>query len=137
MHRLSFRFKHAYTQSAPGIEIPIGLSVGSEEVRILAKIDTGASYCVFQRAHGEALGLEIESGMPLPMATATGQFLTYGHEVKLSCFAGEVESTVYFAQHSAFPRNVLGRIGWLDRYQLALVDHDGLLYLSPHDDPFS
>ena len=137
MHRLSFRYRHEYTPSSLGIEIPVGLSFAAEEVRILAKVDTGASYCVFQRAHGEALGIEIETGAPLRMTTATGPFLAYGHAVKLTCFAGETDSVVYFAQDPDFPRNILGRVGWLDRYQLALVEHDGLLYLSPHGDPFS
>jgi hypothetical protein len=28
---------------------------------------------------------------------------------------------------------VLGRVGWLDRVRLGLVDHDGSLYLAPYN----
>jgi hypothetical protein len=132
MFSLSFEFKHSYTPTAMGIEIPITLESGEGQVRILAKVDTGAEYCIFQREHGEALGLEIESGIPLSMTTASGRFQVYGHVVRMICFAGAMESTVYFAAELGFPRNVVGRVGWLDRFQMALVDHDGLLYLSPY-----
>ncbi len=30
-------------------------------------------------------------------------------------------------------QNVLGRIGWLDRVRLGLVQHDHKIYLAPYD----
>ena len=36
-----------------------------------AKIDTGSSLCIFERKHGERLGIEIESGEELRISTAT------------------------------------------------------------------
>lgn len=42
--------------------MPITLSKGSEQIALLAVIDTGASDCFFEYAQGELLGLEIECG---------------------------------------------------------------------------
>jgi hypothetical protein len=30
---------------------------------------------------------------------------------------------------------VLGRVGWLNRVRLGLIDYDGRLFLSAYDDP--
>jgi hypothetical protein len=42
---------------------------------------------------------------------------------------------VYFFADERINKNLLGRIGWLDRIRLGLVDHDGELYLAPYDYP--
>jgi hypothetical protein len=98
-----------------------------------AKVDTGASYCIFERTHGEVLGLDIEGGTPQIFGTAAGSFLAYGHEVTLSVLGIETITTVYFAADENFTRNVPGRQGWLNRVRLGLIDYDGSLYLSAYD----
>jgi hypothetical protein len=40
------------------------------------------------------------------------------------------EATVYFASDEQFSRSVLGRIGWLDRVKLGLIDYEVKLLLS-------
>ena len=45
-----------------------------------------------------------------------------------------VYSMVYFFADPMIAKNVLGRVGWLDRVRLGLVDHDSELYLAPYDD---
>lgn len=66
------------------------------------------------------------------IGTATGAFRAYGHEVEMETLGINVVSTVYFAESEFFDRNVLGRIGWLDRVKLGLIDSESLLYLSPY-----
>lgn len=95
-----------------------------------AKIDTGASYCIFERKHGEALGIDSENGTPERFSTATGTFLAYSHDVTLSTTGLVFDSFVFFAANEGFTRNVLGRFGWLDRVCLGLIDYEGKLYLS-------
>jgi len=68
------------------------------------------------------------------MAAANGgKFRVFGHEVILEVMGYSLETTVYFAEDQGFQRNVLGRNGWLNRYRIAIVDHDQLLYVSPYD----
>lgn len=115
--------------------MPISLRVGADRaVRLFAKVDTGASFCIFPREYAEQLGLYVEGGHHQVVATAAGQFDAYGHTVTLCCFDWEFEAMVYFAAPPDFPRSVVGRIGWLQHFRLGLIDHDTALFLSHHDD---
>lgn len=41
---------------------------------------------------------------------------------------------VYFAADDYFPRNLLGRHGWLDQVRVGVIDYEGLLFLSRYSD---
>lgn len=96
------------------------------------KLIIGSTYCIFERHHGEGLDLYIEGGTLVDISTATGSFRAYGHELTLTVLGIETISTVYFAESDYFDRNVLGRIGWLDRVKLGLIDQEGKLFLSKY-----
>ncbi len=135
METLSFKAKHEYSPLTSGIELEVRMSArNGPSIRFLAKIDTGASFSIFQRDYAEQLGIEVESGVPKQVGTATGTFDTFGHTVTLACLDWEFETFVYFAVHPEFNRNVLGRAGWLQRFRLAIVDHESTLYLSEFND---
>jgi hypothetical protein len=76
---LSFERLIQYDPGQPGITLDISLRLSAAIVNFPAKVDTGASYCIFERRHGEALGLSVESGLPQAISIVTGCFLTYGH----------------------------------------------------------
>ena len=131
---LTFQYTHDYgAQSSDGITIPIELTVGQKAVRLIAKLDTGASWCIFEREYGEQLGLNIEAGEQITLSTANSQFQAYGHEVKITCFDWEFDSVVFFPAEPEIRRNVLGRHGWLEKFRLALIHHDSLLHLSHYN----
>lgn len=135
METLSFQVRYAYRESTAGIEVPIMLSIsGAQPVRLIAKVDTGASFCIFQREYAEQLGIAVESGTYQRVGTASGWLVAYGHDVTLSCFDWQFDTTVYFAELSTFTRNVVGRSGWLQQFRLGLIDHDTALFLSHYDD---
>ena len=71
--------------------------------------------------------------MEIEFNTATGNFYAFGHELTLSVLGIETVSTVYFAESEYFDRNVLGRIGWLDRVKLGLIEQEGKLFLSKYN----
>lgn len=129
-----FEIEFDYNTLETGIVLPAELKFGEETSDVRAKLDTGAAVCIFERKHGERLGLEIESGTPLRMITATGEFDTFGHTIKLSVLGIETEATVYFAKEDSFYLNILGRQGWLDRVKLGLIDYEGKLLLSAYGD---
>lgn len=128
-----FEIEFDYNTLETGIVLPAKLILGEEESDVRAKLDTGAAFCVFERKHGERLGLDIESGSPLRMLTATAPFDTFGHTINLSVLGIETESTVYFAAEESFYLNILGRQGFLDRVKLGLIDYEGKLLLSAYD----
>jgi hypothetical protein len=132
---IEFQERHQYEDVLWGIPIPVVLRVGNQEVEWTTKLDTGAQYCVFERECGEQLGLTIEAGQPQRIEGPTGQgFDTFGHEVTMEVLGFEVLSTVYFAKDPDLRRSVLGRVGWLDKFRVALIDYDRLLYLSAYDE---
>jgi hypothetical protein len=70
----------------------------------------------------------------LGSAPAAGGFNAFGHEIVLESFGWEFASIVYFAEELEFPRNVVGRVGWLQQFRIAIVDYEGILHLSKYDD---
>lgn len=130
---LTFDVVHLYNMLEIGITVSVRLHSGNKEALFDAKIDTGSSYCIFQRLQGELLDLDIESGIPVDIGTATGSFRAYGHEIEMEVLGLKFVSTVYFAESEYFDRNVLGRIGWLNKVKLGLIDEEGKLYLSKYD----
>jgi hypothetical protein len=129
---VSFAKQYDYDTLKIGITVPVRLVSGNEAVVFEAKLDTGAENCIFERIHGERLGLIIESGEKQVFSTAAGNFVAYAHEVGLSVLEIEFFTRVYFAESPNFTRSVLGRIGWLDRVKLGLIDYEGKLLLSAY-----
>jgi hypothetical protein len=130
---MEFSFSHHYSSSPEGIEVPVTLGNGGQSVDLIAKLDTGAAHCIFERRYAEILGINPESGRLQRFRTATGSFAAYEHEVDLQVLGIAFSTTVFFAQDPVFERNFLGRAGWLDRLRLAIVDYDRNLYLSAYD----
>jgi hypothetical protein len=135
MQTLTFLSRHDYSNSNSGIEVPIILSIGDHRrVRLAAKVDTGASFCIFQRDYGEQLGIDVETGLRQRVKTAAGSFDAFGHNLTLACLDWKHEAMVYFAQPSDFSRNVVGRSGWLQHFRVAIIDYDSILHISHYND---
>jgi hypothetical protein len=132
---VSFAFgtSHHYTSAIDGIEVPIMLCIGRQSVELVAKLDTGAAHCIFERKYAEMLGLDVESGQLQRFRTLAGSFAAYQHEITIQTLGMEFSAVVFFAQDLIFSRNLLGRSGWLDRLRIAIVDYDRMLFLSPYN----
>jgi hypothetical protein len=81
-----------------GIEVPVTLGNGGQSVDLLAKLDTGAAHCTFERRYAEILGINPESGRLQRFRTATGSFAVYEHEFDLQVLGIAFSTTVFFAQ---------------------------------------
>jgi hypothetical protein len=116
-----------------GISIPTTLHNGIVAVDFRANVDTGSSHCLFERRHGEFLELDVESGERRRFATAIGGFSAFGHVVTVETLDLRFESMVYFFEDPAINKNVLGRVGWLDRIRFGLIEHDQAVFLAEYD----
>lgn len=132
-HYLSFGARLLYDPALPGITVPVRLVIGEVWVETEAKLDTGSSHSVFAREIGEALGIVVSAGEPMRLVTVNGAFLAYGHTLAIRAIEQQLEAMVYFAAEYGFPRNVLGRRGFIDRLRLGIVDYDGVLLASDYD----
>lgn len=132
-YEFSFDRRVEYDAAADGIDLPLVLSSDKRRIQLLAKLDTGATHCVFARSIGEVLGFEIEQGERRIFATAIGRFTAYGHWLSITCEGLSTDVLAFFAADPEFQRNVLGRRGWLEQMRLAIIDYDRVLYFSPYD----
>ncbi len=132
-YQLNFEKLVSFDINQDGIWIDVEIKYSDSNVKINAKIDTGATYSIFERHFGEELGLEIESGMRQRFGTATGSFYAYGFRVTLTVAEIELDSMVFFAEDESFSKNVLGRITWLENLIFGLVDQAGKIYLSKYE----
>ncbi len=132
---LNFKEKLKYPHNKQGITVKVAIRFGNETpVSAETKLDTGSTFCIFQPQYAQMLGIEIEKGEPEIIITATGKFIAYAHEVVLQIANFEIEATVYFVTDELFPVSVLGRIGFLDRLQIGLIDYEQLLYLNSYSE---
>ena len=132
-YHLNFEKLVSYNNGEEGIGLEVEIKYSDTSIKINAKVDTGATYSIFERHFGEELGLEIESGMRQRFGTAIGDFYAYGFRVTLVTAEIELDSMIFFAEDESFTKNVLGRITWLDNLVFGLVDQESKLYLSKYD----
>ncbi len=133
MYQLEFTRVNDYSGDDESIVVPVVLRVGANQVPVAASVDTGASFCVYGTEIAEALGLDLTSGIRKRFRTANSGFEAYGHEVELIVFGVATQSIVYFFADPMIDKNVLGRVGWVDRVRLGVVHHDSKIYLAPYD----
>lgn len=133
IHHLKFEKLVRYDSGKSGISLTVELRLGKDSTTFEAKVDTGSTYCIFERVHGEKLGIKIETGLRERIGTASGYFWAFAHQITLIVEDYKFDSAVYFAQDESFNRNVLGRHGWLDRMIIGINDYDGKLYLSRYE----
>lgn len=133
-HTFNFRIKHGYDTTKVGITVPVELANGPKVVQVDAKLDTGASFCIFERTYAEMLGLNVESGTQALVSTASGTFQVFGHWLAMTALGFRFDAMVYFAADESVRRSVLGRRGFIDQLRLCLIEHDGELYVSKYDD---
>src|ERR1044072_1511963 len=132
-YRLDFSHRQSYAKQK-AITIPITLISGvTTYVDFSAKIDTGSTFCVFEKNYADWLELDLKSGVPVTIATATGSFQAYGHELTLVVFDMQWQAIVYFAGDEFFYLNVLGRNGFLKRLRIGILDYEELIYLARYE----
>ena len=61
---LDFEKLLLYNRGEPGISVGVEVRTDDHALSFEAKIDTGSTFCVFERRIGEELGISIESGEP-------------------------------------------------------------------------
>ncbi|MCY7345089.1 MAG: retropepsin-like domain-containing protein [Pyrinomonadaceae bacterium] len=132
-YTIEFEKLISYEAGEAGISLDVELRLGVDSIAFEAKIDTGASFCVFERKHGEEIGIEVETGLRNRVGTATGSFRVFGHQLTLTIENYEFDAMVYFAEDENFNRNVLGRRGGLENLRIGIIDYDGKLYLSRYE----
>ncbi len=130
---LSFSHEYQYREHPDGITLHVTLTFGERSIETVAKVDTGAEFCIFSNEEGVDLSIPIEQGLARRFSSLGGVVDAFGHEITIQTGELAFQSVVYFAKYPGLPRNLLGRQGWLRNLKLAVLDYDKLLYLSAYD----
>ena len=126
MYDITYSHREHYSSLEPGISVEVTLRVDrNDEVRVRAKLDSGANNCIFQRQYADMLGLVFENGERRTFSTATGSFVGFGHTVEVETAGLKTDALVYFAE---IPRNVLGLQGWFDRFRVGFDHYESAFY---------
>ncbi len=72
---LEFDFSHQYSLFEIGIMVEATLQNGDFSVDIDAKIDTGSTFCIFERHYGERLDLDVEAGTWVDIGRTRASFV--------------------------------------------------------------
>jgi len=105
--------------------IPVTLINGSNTIRYLALIDSGADLCIFHSEVGEQISIDIESGKKQEFDGITGEkMVAFFHQIeievggyRLSCYAG------FSRGLTKMPYGILGQQGFFDTFQVTF-DYD-------------
>ena len=133
MKEITFQEEFDYPESDVGISLEVKLHHGENVVTIKAKVDPGASVCLFMNEVGVTLGIPIETGIYQRLSGLTGSLEAYGHEVILQIGDIQFPGLVYFAKYPGLERNLLGRQGCWRNLKLGVIDYDCKLFISPYD----
>jgi len=87
--------------------IPVVLRCGEMVADLVASVDTGASYCLFEGAYAAKPGLDLIAGALTRFRTANGNFEAYGHEVDVEVPGIVSHSLVYFVADPTICKNAL------------------------------
>jgi hypothetical protein len=131
---LEFKTEHVYASAAVGIEVPISIKIGGPPIPLRAKIDTGAAFCIFEKGYADALEIDLGQCPIETLATAGGKIEVRKCTVTVTCFDWQFDASVGFYVDDGPRRNVLGRVGWLDHFRVAIIDNECRLFLSHFDD---
>jgi len=111
-------FPERHLQHFPYLTIGL-FKAPSALVKVKALIDTGAEYCFFNRGFGKMLGLDVESGNPMPLVGIGGnkeQNIAYIHEVEIICFKDDrqrLKDSYKYSAKVGFLKNEIATAGLL------------------------
>jgi hypothetical protein len=101
MHRLQFTRIHQYASRDGSVTVPVVLRSGANAVDLVASVDTGASYCLFESAYAAELGFKLTDGILTRFRAANSNFDAYGHEAEVEVLGVVARSVVYFSDRVA------------------------------------
>jgi hypothetical protein len=99
-------------------------------------VDCASTYCVLERPWAAYFGLTWERGDPVHIGTALGGFQAYLHIVHIQIDRFTWETPVAIAEFEslpgAVPQQVLGLVGFFDRFRVTIDDQNERITIAPH-----
>jgi hypothetical protein len=131
-------FTYNYSPDATrvrGIYLPVELRVDERITQLVLRVDCASTYCVLERPWATYFGLHWEAGDAVWIGTATGGFQAFMHTIGLQIDQFRWETPVAIAEFEsiagAVTRDVLGLVGFFDRFRVTIDDPDEQITIEP------
>jgi hypothetical protein len=134
---IPFTFEYsALARLVRGVYLPVTLTVEDRTTSLVIRVDCASTYCVLERPWAAYFGLTRESGDPVHIGTAVGGFQAYLHVLGIQIDRFRWETPVAIAEFESLPgtvpRQVLGLIGFFDRFRVTIDDQDERITIEAH-----
>jgi predicted aspartyl protease len=123
-----FQYRYIGNHFLPVLDVTL-IGPGGED-DLVAIIDTGAEFSLFDGQRARAIGLELTAGRRLSMGGLTGQLTAYIHEVDLEIFGAHFRCEVAFSE-LAIPRELVGRHTFFTQVRIAFREGISAVYFDP------
>jgi hypothetical protein len=134
-HTFAFDYSAA-ARHVRGVYLPVTLAVGPRQAHLLLRVDSAATYCVPERPWAAYFGLTWDEGDPVSIGTAVGGFQAYLHVVSLQIDRFRWEAPIAIAEFESapgvVPRQVLGLVGFFDRFRVTIDEQEEHIVILPH-----
>jgi hypothetical protein len=132
----AFTFEYsAYARHVRGVYLPVTFTVGERSTHLILRVDCAATYGVLERPWAAYFGLTWEQGDPVHIGTAVGGFQAYLHVVRVQIDRFTWDTPVAIAEFESLPgavaRQVLGLVGFFDRFRVTIDDQDERITIEP------
>ena len=123
-----FQYRYFGNAFLPALEVTL---IGpTDEDDLLAIIDTGATYCLFNGVRASAIGLQLGDGRPEQLAGLAGGLMARIHPVTLEIAGPRFECEVAFSEQE-IERELLGRYNLFRQVRFGFREGMSMAYFHP------
>jgi len=112
----------------PAVVVGIVGPTGAED--LLAIIDTGATYSLFNGRRARSIGLDLMAGKPIRLGGLSGSLSARLHRVTLEILGANIDCEVAFSE-SEIQRELLGRHGLFPKVRFGFREGFSVGYFHP------
>ena len=123
-----FQYRYFGNAFLPAREVTL---IGpADEDDLLAIVDTGATYCLFNGVRAAAIGLQLDVGRPQQLAGLAGGLMARIHPVTLEIAGHRFECEVAFSEQD-IERELLGRHTLFPQVRFGFREGMSMAYFHP------
>lgn len=123
-----FQYRDLGHDLFPALDVTLIGPSGQDD--LLAIIDTGAKYCLFNGLRTAAIGLQLEAGRRETLTSLTGRLIAWIHQVDLEILGSRFNCEVAFSEQH-ISRELLGRHTLFNQTRFAFREGISAGYFHP------
>jgi Aspartyl protease len=123
---IRFNYKNSQGQLEP--IIPIGISLGGVWRGLNFYVDSGATFTIIQAKFAKKVGFDYETGEVINIQVGNGASIkVFLHSLEVQLGNERLVSPIGFSNQLGVNFNVLGKVGFFDRFKVCFQESQQLL----------